>query len=1251
MTISKNKKKLISFFTGLLSFVFSLQSYAANLPERIEDGNILHCFNWSINEVRENLSNIASAGFGAVQLSPMQRPSAKPGDSWSDLYRPYDLSFQESEAMGSLDDLKSLCEEAKEYGIKIIVDVVANHLDKENYNNSWWDAAGNQTRLRQNPGSSISYSNRTSITSDLIGDYAVEINSEAQAVLQKAKSFVTNLSNNGVSGIRWDAAKHIALPSENSQFWPTVTGAVEGMFHYGEILDNPCSSDYGELVKEYGDYMAVTDTYFSNEAAKSNNGISKRKNGEYAPLVGKDKLIYWAESHDTYSNTAQFGGWSNAVDQSVINRAYAAIACRDGAIALYLARPGSSGFNNIRLGKSSSEEQDLAGFRSDVVKHVNEFRNAMSGREEFFTKSEDGTAVCITRNNGGAVIITEPNASFTVPNGGGYCPVISSTNGMLRDKISNNAITVTSETITGKAGETGVVVIYTTNTSAKPNVEIQDYDPIDITIYYDNSTTKWDQVLCHYWGGSQETKFPGVAMTKVDNDPYGRDLYSLSVPYGSNVLFAANSSTQTVNQKGVAPDHVYKGLETLDGNKHLIFDSGVFGEEPLQEPEEDDSKYVTIYYDNSVTQYEIPCCHYWGGSETTKFPGNEMEKVTDVIYKITFPSDNTGMLFANKDQTVAAQTANVTDITNGYLYKGDSSNNKTSVTKIGEYTEEVEEDKDKDKDTLTIYYDNSLTNYEEPVSCYYFATGLNPVKFPGLAMESIGNGIYKIEIPKGEWTLIFDNGISSGDNARQTENSHDIAIDGYIYQGQEETNTRGRNLLDDGKLYEENSDEENPGEEDPEEEDPEDDPKTITVYVNSEITPYLYVWNGNNKLNGDFPGNIMSSESNATFGENEYFCQTFEGYETINLILTNENLVQTSNIENIQEDIFINWSGDNRYEIIEDPEGEINSWSSMELITVYYDNSNTLWDYVNCYTYGNWGEYLGGFSGKSMTLLDENHPNLYYIEVPSGNNIIFSYEGDSNQTVDIENVIEGELFIGQTTPNSEGKYEVVRETWNGFDDEEEEEENPGEDPEENPDDPEVNPDDPEENPDDPEENPDDPEENPGEEIELITIYYDDVYTDYSSTGNIGKVHCYYYTETESDLEWPGKEMEKWDESEVDSYSLYSEVDQILFKIEIPKNTEGVIFNDGAEETELQTIEIGKEDLLHNRIYIGSYELDDDNHHLIIMGNIYGDESSEVENLYERLDSNELFIDLQGVPTQNPQKGKIYIRGGKKILIL
>ena len=47
-------------------------------------------------------------------------------------------------------------------------------------------------------------------------------------------NYVQQLKNDGVDGIRWDAAKHIGLHSKGCNFWNTVID--RSMYNYGEIL-------------------------------------------------------------------------------------------------------------------------------------------------------------------------------------------------------------------------------------------------------------------------------------------------------------------------------------------------------------------------------------------------------------------------------------------------------------------------------------------------------------------------------------------------------------------------------------------------------------------------------------------------------------------------------------------------------------------------------------------------------------------------------------------------------------------------------------------------------------------------------------------------------------------------------------------------------------------------------------------------------------------------------------------------------
>lgn len=530
------------------------------LPASIQEGNILHCFDWTMAEVKAELPAIAEAGFGAVQLSPLQRPDAGPGSPWHDLYRPYDIAFKSSR-MGSADDLKALCEEAATYGVKIIVDVVANHVDKTaGYHDTWWDSNG---RVRWNGG--INYGDRTSITHNQLGDYG-DINSEDAEVIARAKAYVQQLHDLGVKGIRWDAAKHIALPSENCGFWTAVT-SVEGMYHYGEILDSPGPD--ASIIKEYTTFMSVTDNKYSNGAARENGGIPFGYGGDHTVNQGcpDTRMVYWAESHDTYAN----GEWSQNVSQSVIDRAYASFACRNGATALYLARPNTTGFNNIKVGKGSTA------FTGKAVAEVNKFRNAMVGRPDWCEVGSN--TFTVTRKGGGAVVVCKTSGSVSVKNGGEYCPA-----GTYTDRVSGNKFTVTSSTISGTVGSTGIAVLYSDGTPGPdPDPDPDpDPEPETVTIYYDNSVTSWANVNIHYWS-SPSTSWPGVAMTKVEGNiwkyTFPRDPSGLQGFLFCDGLKSGDNG-QTGDVSGApANGHLYKGA---GGPKGKVTDEGVYEAGPVK---------------------------------------------------------------------------------------------------------------------------------------------------------------------------------------------------------------------------------------------------------------------------------------------------------------------------------------------------------------------------------------------------------------------------------------------------------------------------------------------------------------------------------------------------------------------------------------------------------------------------------------------------------------------------------------------
>lgn len=271
-------------------------AYDYNLADSIQDGVILQCFDWTYNDIKNELPNIAAAGFTSVQTSPAQ-PSVKSG-VWYWMYQPLGF-YVGSNSVGSKAELQSLCAEAEKYGINVIVDVVANHLagDHSNIQSDLKDSQYWHTY-----GTVSDWKNRYAVTQGDIG--MADINSEHTYVQQVVSNYVVELKNIGVDGIRWDAAKHIALPSEGCNFWPAVTN--QGLYNYGEILVGPDDRESGNeyLMKEYTNYMSVTDsTYGKTLRDAFASGTVPTAFGNWAARgISNNKLVYWGESHDTWSN-------------------------------------------------------------------------------------------------------------------------------------------------------------------------------------------------------------------------------------------------------------------------------------------------------------------------------------------------------------------------------------------------------------------------------------------------------------------------------------------------------------------------------------------------------------------------------------------------------------------------------------------------------------------------------------------------------------------------------------------------------------------------------------------------------------------------------------------------------------------------------------------------------------------------------------------------------------------------------------
>ncbi|MCR5185347.1 MAG: alpha amylase C-terminal domain-containing protein [Bacilli bacterium] len=428
--------------------------------DSIQDMNILHAWNWRLNDIKSRLTTIKNAGYGAIQISPMQPKVDKSGYSnqstssqWWKLYQPLAFKIAEGDEtfLGNKDDLVSLCSSAKNMGLKIIVDVVSNHLAGTNNNYS-------SQVYTQYPLHNYGATNDNSVEAVVRGHIGLpDLDTSTDQVQQDVLSMMKSYVDCGVSGFRFDAAKHIETPDDGnyaSNYWPTVLDGtsnyaksknIDVPYYYGEVL-NTCGT--GRKFSSYTKMMSICD---NNQGTSIVDAVYKGKinliKTTYNTGADPDHLVLWAESHDTYANTSGYN-LTNSYSKEVINKAYMIQASRKDAATLYLARPSS-------MGATICSIDDNSGWKNSEVTAINKFHARYVDKSETIT-TENGCFINI-RGSGsyaGAAIVNvgSTNSKETLT-------VKGLANGNYVDLISNNKYEVKNSKVTVSFTNGGCILI------------------------------------------------------------------------------------------------------------------------------------------------------------------------------------------------------------------------------------------------------------------------------------------------------------------------------------------------------------------------------------------------------------------------------------------------------------------------------------------------------------------------------------------------------------------------------------------------------------------------------------------------------------------------------------------------------------------------------------------------------------------------------------------------------------------------
>ncbi len=434
------------------------------LAPDVQSGVTLDCWNWSYKTIEEHLEEIVEAGFSTVQVSPVQNTANYSTDnlSWQDnfnkMYEVTSFSIAKNGYLGTKDELKSLCNKAEQYDVKVVCEVVLNNLASDSLDAKKLNAEVEQyekTIFKNQEEYLKEYlTEGNDINSTVNGNIgSPDLDTSSKYIQGRAVSLLTDCVDAGVDGFAFVDAKNIETDEDgeySSDFWSSVITQVDNyatqkektIYYYGEILDD---IGVGRTLTGYTKHMSVTDTQYTDSIRQAieNNDFSLL-NSKYIGDTPSNKIVLNSESKETFAN-------DNANVQSIldVNKTWAILASRADATSVYFSRAGHND-----MGQMGSTY-----WKSNEVSIVNQFHNKFIGTNEFC--STNGSLFMNERYekegylNGGAVIVNSAGGNVEVE-----LFINKLGDGEYIDKISGNTFIISNGVIKGMLASSGIAVIY-----------------------------------------------------------------------------------------------------------------------------------------------------------------------------------------------------------------------------------------------------------------------------------------------------------------------------------------------------------------------------------------------------------------------------------------------------------------------------------------------------------------------------------------------------------------------------------------------------------------------------------------------------------------------------------------------------------------------------------------------------------------------------------------------------------------------
>ncbi|WP_445637582.1 alpha-amylase family glycosyl hydrolase [Nostoc sp. DSM 114161] len=377
--------------------IFPIKTLAAEKPTAI-----VHAFNSHYSDIEKFVCEIGKQGYSHIQISPAQK--SNPAPEWWARYQPVDYSI--IEGRGSLLNLKNLINQAHSCNVKVIADVVFNHManlsSDEDFEDltqfpgiSVTDFNSDSNRLGKKP-CNINYSdgNRNSEINCWLGGLPDLIFTSNVKTIQKAH--LKKLLDLGIDGFRFDAAKH--MPADViKEYIDYVDLYSQGKaWNYLEVI-----TDSDTSAENYNWIAAVTDYVLYNSMKNAFSFGGDLRSLRVPTSINDPRSVTFGSNHDTIReiNSNPINPYSDSSD-SLLATAY--VLAKESGIPLIL-NMDNTGTSFIKYGVK---------FRQIMHQRENQGKNI---KENVLAAIDSPTVLLMERGSEGFFVVNKGENKFNIP--------------------------------------------------------------------------------------------------------------------------------------------------------------------------------------------------------------------------------------------------------------------------------------------------------------------------------------------------------------------------------------------------------------------------------------------------------------------------------------------------------------------------------------------------------------------------------------------------------------------------------------------------------------------------------------------------------------------------------------------------------------------------------------------------------------------------------------------------------------------